>query len=95
VFEKRGNMEEDVLIFVDGELYKGVVTFNNYKGIGWPGVVGFILRQEKAARYQEVLMVDIRYGKARKCQFNSQGCGLKDQLKAKTTYWDVIYMPGD
>jgi hypothetical protein len=30
-------MEEDVLIFVDGELYKGVVTFNNYKGIGWPG----------------------------------------------------------
>jgi hypothetical protein len=59
------------------------------------GVAGFILYQTKAARYQEVLMVDLRYGKARKCQYNSQGCDLKDQLKAKTTYWEVIEMPGD
>jgi hypothetical protein len=88
---------EDILIFVDGELYKGVAEYCNYKGVGWPGGRTQSLRliKDKAARYQEVHIVYLHFNKLRKCKYNDQGYSLKDQLSGKFTFWDVIDMPGD
>jgi hypothetical protein len=88
---------DDILIFVDGELYQGVVIFNPYKGVGWPSgrQGGFFLVKDKAARYQEVIIVYLKYGKSRMCKYNNRGYDLNAQLKADTTYWEVIDMPGD
>ena len=90
-------MEEDILIFVDGELYKGTVVYSPYKGIGWPSgrLHSIILVKDKAARYQDVSIVYLNYGKMRRCKYNDQSLDLKSQLKLDRTVWDVIDMPGD
>jgi hypothetical protein len=91
------HISDNVLVFVDGELYTGQAIYNNYKGVGWQSgrTSGLFLEKKFAARYQDVCIVYLKYGKMRKCKFNPQGNGLKNQLKAESTYWDVVDMPGD
>lgn len=90
-------MNDDILVFVDGELYNGIISTNPYKGVGWPSgrFAGLTLIKEKAARYQQVSIVYLKYGKLRNCKYNNQNLTLKQQLKNDTTYWEVIDMPGD
>jgi hypothetical protein len=88
---------DDVLIFVDGELYTGNAVYDNLKGVGWPGgrTAGLFLEKKHAARYQEVYIVDLKHGKLRHCVYNSRGADIKNQLKCEETYWNVVDMPGD
>lgn len=90
-------MDENILIFVDGELYKGTVTYIPYKGVGYPGgrLCSIILLKDEVSRYQEVSIVYLQYGKLRKCKYNSLDLSLLNQLTSEYTTWDVIDMPGD
>ena len=90
-------MMDDILIFVDGELYTGRAVHDALKGVGWPGgrTAGLFLEKSKAARYQKVHIVVLKYGKLRACTFNPKEADLRGQLQASQTYWDVEVMPGD
>lgn len=91
------HISDTVLIFVDGELYKGNAVYDNYKGVGWPSgrTAEVYLEKKLAARYQSVSIVYLKYGKLRHCKYNSKGFDVKSQLKAESTCWTVIDMPGD
>ncbi len=91
------DVSDRILVFVDGELYKGRVIFGNYKGIGWPGgrAAEIFLEKKLAARFQDVSIVYLSYGKLRHCKYNPNGMDLKQQLKEESTCWTVFDMPSD
>lgn len=86
---------EDVLIFVDGELYTGEIIYCPYKGFGWPEsrAAGIRLDKNLVKPSQKVSILNLKYNKLRDCIYNSENQTIF--LDKNQIYWDVIDMPQD
>lgn len=73
---------DSILIFVDGKSYVGV-----YEAIDSTTIKLF---KSKAARYQEVILVNLDGGNLIHLSYVDNGLSLKEQLKSESTYWKVL-----
>ena len=73
---------DNILIFVDGKSYVGVYEFIDSTTIK--------LFKSKAARYQEVIFVNLESGNLIHLSYVDNGLSLKEQLKSESTYWKVL-----
>jgi hypothetical protein len=73
-----GNMD-NILIFSDGKLYVGVYELINSTTIK--------LFKSKAAKYQEVVLINLDSGNLIHLNYFDNSMSLKEQLKSEFTYW--------
>ena len=70
-------MDEQELVFVDGILFGGTVTYDRYKGVGWDsGRTAAIemtpLKGLPPGNGASVVLVDLLFGRLRHCKRNSE-----------------------
>lgn len=69
-------MDNKELVFVDGHLFDGTVTYNRYKGVGWGGRAASIeMTPSKGlppGNGSSVVIVDLLCGRLRHCKRNSE-----------------------
>lgn len=57
------------IVFVNGELFTGEITFGHYKGCGWEaGRCCYFLTAPEIPASAEVFHIDLHYGKLRHCK---------------------------
>lgn len=73
---------EDILIFVDGELYSGEFALDEHN----------ILKLDKSlvARYQDVVLLYLNSMVLNYCVYNNKNQSLYEQLKNIVNYFDVL-----
>jgi hypothetical protein len=79
-----------IVVFVDGEIYNGHAVFDCYKGFGWPDGRAAAIQIE-APRWSEVYIMDMTFGKLRKCIYREP----ENKDFAKIAWWDVEDIPDD
>jgi hypothetical protein len=64
-------MDDNDLVFVDGNLFGGKVIYDRYKGLGWEdGRTHSFKTEPPIDKNSEVLIVNLTYYKIRHCNFN-------------------------
>ena len=86
------------VIFVNGKPYEGEASFGRYKGFGWEsGRTASIYITPPVDPASEVILVDLRYLRLRRCQLRV----LTDRIDIKIAEdnnqqeWDAVDLPED
>lgn len=80
---------ENLLVFVDGELYKGNITY--VKGCDWEAgrTVGLILDKKLGDSSKKVSLVNLFFETLRHCEYNKDHQKFLS-IKESQIYWDVL-----
>ena len=82
------------VVFVNGKPYEGEVSFNRYKGFGWEsGRTASVFIKPEINPASEVLLVDLRYLRLRRCVLAPQ---VRPEWRQEGEQeWEAIDLPED
>lgn len=86
------------LLFVNGKPYKGEVSMNRYKGMGWAsGRTASVYITPTVDPASEVILVDFRYMRLRRCQLRVPTDPIEVMMGTRNNEqeWEAIDLPED